>query len=103
MAGPRSKSALGASLAVALIAIGGCGGGGDGGGGDDGGASPDEAASNPEIVKVLETFFTTADPEQCESFTPRAIEEIAPSTLREDDPDLACRKEVAAAGQSAAE
>jgi hypothetical protein len=80
-------------LAMALVAactLAACGGGSGSGGSED------------EINSVLNTFFTTADPSQCELLTQKALQQIAPSVARADDPASACREEVrASAGQSA--
>jgi hypothetical protein len=76
---------------VATSVLAACGGGGSGSGG-----------SEDEINSVLTTFFTTADPSQCDQLTQKALQQIAPSVARADDPAAACREEVkASAGQSA--
>jgi hypothetical protein len=76
---------------VAASTLAACGGGGNGSGDSEG-----------EINGVLTTFFTTADPSQCDLLTPKALQQIAPSVARADDPPTACREEVkASAGQSA--
>jgi hypothetical protein len=75
---------------VAALLLGACGGGDSGSGAED------------EINGVLKTFFTTADPSQCDLITPKALQQIAPSVARADDPAAACSEEVkASAGQSA--
>jgi hypothetical protein len=67
------------------------------GGGDSG-----PGASEEEINSVLTTFFTSADPAQCDLVTQKALQQIAPSVARADDPATACREEVkASAGQAA--
>jgi hypothetical protein len=75
---------------VAACSLAACGGGGGSG------------ASEDEINDVLNTFFTTADPSQCDLLTQKALQQIAPSVARADDPASACREEVrASSGQSA--
>jgi hypothetical protein len=77
---------------VAASTLAACGGGGSGSGGTE----------EEEINGVLTTFFTTADPAQCDLITQKALQQIAPSVERADDPTTACREEVkASAGQSA--
>jgi hypothetical protein len=86
----RAPTVLAMAL-VAASALTACGGGGSGPG-----------ASEEEINGVLTTFFTTADPSQCDLLTPKALQQIAPSVARADDPAAACREEVkASAGQEA--
>jgi hypothetical protein len=76
---------------VAALTLGACGGGDNGSG-----------ASEDEINGVLNTFFTSADPSQCDLITQKALQQIAPSVARADDPAAACREEVkASAGQEA--
>jgi hypothetical protein len=76
---------------VATFALAACGGGDSGPG-----------ASEEEINSVLTTFFTSADPSQCDLITQKALQQIAPSVARADDPATACREEVkASSGQSA--
>jgi hypothetical protein len=88
------RSWAAAALAMALVVasvLAACGGGDSGTG-----------ASEDEINGVLDTFFTSADPSQCDVITPKALQQIAPSVARADDPAAACREEVkASAGQSA--
>jgi hypothetical protein len=89
MAGSRAKTGMAAATAVLAFAVAGCGGGGSG-------------DSEKEINSVLNSFFTTADPSQCDLFTTKALQQIAPSVARADDPAAACREEVkASAGQTA--
>lgn len=87
------RSRVATALAMALVAastLAACGGGGGSGGSED------------EINSVLTTFFTTADPSQCDLLTQKALQQIAPSVARADDPASACREEVrASSGQSA--
>jgi hypothetical protein len=78
-------------VALAVTALAGCGGGDSGPG-----------ASEEEINIVLTTFFTSADPSQCDLLTQKALQQIAPSAARADDPATACREEVkASSGQTA--
>ena len=89
MGGARAY-AVATTLALLVVATAGCGGGSGGGSDDD------------EVNGVLETFFTTSDPAQCDLITPKALQQIAPSVARADDPATACREEVrASSGQSA--
>jgi hypothetical protein len=83
-------AAFATALAAASV-LAACGGGGSG--------SND---SEKEINSALTTFFTTADPSQCDLLTQKALEQVAPSVARADDPAAACREEVkASAGQTA--
>src|SRR3954451_5544976 len=85
----RAATDLAMTLVVAST-LAACGG--------DGGSR----ASEDEINSVLSTFFTTADPSQCDLLTQKALQQIAPSVARADDPASACREEVrASSGQSA--
>ena len=89
MGGARAY-AVATTLALLVVAAPACGGGSGGGSGDD------------EVKRVLETFFTTSDPAQCDLLTQNALQQIAPSVARADDPASACREEVkASAGQEA--
>jgi hypothetical protein len=72
---------------VALVAAG-CGGGSGSGSGDD------------EVKRVLETFFTTSDPVQCEELTNNAFKQLSPDVLAADDPAAECRKSLDPTGEA---
>jgi hypothetical protein len=68
---------------LALSSLAGCGG-------DDGGSGDD--AARDEITAVLDTFFTTSDPVQCEQVTQSGFEDFSPSVASAKDPVAECRK-----------
>jgi hypothetical protein len=67
--------AYAALVALGITALVGCGGGDSG-----------QGASDEEIKTVLNTFFTSAVPSQCDLITQKALQQIAPSVARADDP-----------------
>lgn len=77
---------------IALAGLAGCGGDGDGGSDDD---------ANSEITGVLETFFTTSDPIQCEQVTQKGLEEFSPTVASAEDPVAECRKTLAPGAEAA--
>jgi hypothetical protein len=80
-------------LAFALVAsAAGCGG-------DDGSGSSGDSASS-EITGVLETFFTTSDPIQCEQVTQRGFERFSPSVALAEDPVAECKKTLEPGGEA---
>jgi hypothetical protein len=71
-----------ASLALVALFAAGCGGGSGSGSGDD------------EVKRVLETFFATSDPAQCEQFTERAFRQLAPNVAASPNRLAECRKSI---------
>jgi hypothetical protein len=89
MGGARGY-ALATTLALLLVAAAGCGG-------DSGGGSGQE-----EVGRVLQTFFTTSDPVQCEELTNNAFKQLSPNVLAADDPSAECRKSLNPTGEARA-
>jgi hypothetical protein len=87
MGGARAY-AIATALTLLLVAVAGCGGSSSGGSGED------------EVKRVLETFFTTSDPVQCEELTDNAFKQLSPNVLAADDPKAECRKSLDPTGQA---
>jgi hypothetical protein len=91
--GERAKFILAAALAALALAATGCGGDGDEG---PSGSSGDEE----EITEVLNIFFTTTDPVQCEQVTENFFREQSPDVLAADDPMEECAKSIDPTGSA---
>jgi hypothetical protein len=85
--GARAYAVVG-TLAVLVAAAAGCGGDSGGGTGED------------EVTGVLQTFFTTSDPAQCDELTNNAFKQLSPNVLAADDPASECRKSLDPTGQA---